>query len=82
MYSFLLGNDNKTIGAVLNTKYDVDMKMYGTVRGLKRNHVYIPHIEVVTSVSLNQNATMKVCMDTAQYGNTGCGVFKWGYKIR
>ena len=55
-----LGDETQNLDGVLNTDYDSNMKLHGTVRGLRRNNVYRPHIEVVTSIELNKNATLKV----------------------
>ena len=44
----------------MDAENEADSIFFGIVRGLRRNSIYKPVIEVVTSVSLNQNSKVKV----------------------
>ena len=56
----LLGDKSQNLHADVDAENEADTKFFGIVRGLRRNSIYRPVIEVVTSFSLNQNSKVKV----------------------
>ena len=64
----LLGDKNQNLEADLDAENEADTSFFGIVRGLRRNSIYRPVIEVVTSVSLNQNSKVKVRKSAALNG--------------